>query len=136
MKKIFIWLILILTVSINIYLVFFWQPEGKRTTQENSSKEVISYDKNLYRIDKNEILEKLSSDDKRNLEKITKKLSTLDIRKIKGYFEDSNDEKGLINTFVLLKKRLSSDDYKKIEEISNSFLDVDKINKEIKNKKN
>ena len=132
MKKIFIWLILIFTVSINIYLAFCWQPEGKRVIQEYNSNEVISYEKKLYKIDKNKILEKLSSDDKRNLEKITKKLSTLDMRKIKGYFEDLNDEKGVINTFVLLKKRLSSDDYKKIEEISNSFLDMDEINKEIK----
>jgi hypothetical protein len=135
MKRFFVYLTLTFTLIINIYLIFCWQPQGKNVVHENTSEEVVSYKKSLYKIDKNQILEELSSDDKKNLDEILKKLSTLDMGKIKGYFEESNDDEGVVNSFTLLKKRLKNDDYKKIEDISSSFLDIDKINQEIKNKK-
>ncbi|MDR3595480.1 hypothetical protein [Clostridium sp.] len=135
MKRFFVYLTLTFTLLINIYLIFCWQPQGKNVVHENTSEEVVSYKKSLYKIDKNQILEELSSDDKKNLDEILKKLSTLDMGKIKGYFEESNDDEGVVNSFTLLKKRLKNDDYKKIEDISSSFLDIDKINQEIKNKK-
>ena len=134
MKKIFIYLTLIFTLILNIYLIFCWQPKGE-IIDKNNSEQVVSYKKNLYKIDKNQILEKLSSDDKKDLEKILKKLSTLDMGKLKEYFEGLDDNNGVINSFILLKKRLTSDDYKRVEEIESPFLDIDEINKQIKKKK-
>lgn len=135
MKKIFIYLIIVFTLIVNIYLIFCWQPQEKNITHENTSDEVVSYKNNLYKIDKNEILTRLSSDDKKDLEKILKKLSTFDMGKVKEYFENSNDDEGVVNGFWLLKKRLAGEDYKKVEDISASYLYIDKIHKEMKNKK-
>ena len=108
MKRILIYLFLICAVIINIYLIFCWEPQSKVVTQEKVSKEAVSYSKSVYKLDKGKVLEKLSSDDKRDFEKIIKKLSTFDIGKIKEYYEDSNDEEGVVNIFKLLKKRLTT----------------------------
>lgn len=131
MKKIIIYISLISVVMINIYLIFFWQTQNKKTVIEETSKETVSYAKTLYKVDKESMLVLLSSEDKKKLEKIMKKLSTFDMGKIKEYYEDNNEEEGLINIFRLLRKRLSSEDYKKIEEITSSFIELDKINEEI-----
>ena len=118
MKKIVIYLFLVCAVITNIYLIFYWEPQSKVVTQEEISKEAISYSKSVYKLDKGKVLEKLSSDDKKDFEKIIKKLSTFDLGKIKEYYEDSNDEEGVINIFKLLRKRLTTEDYKRIHEIS------------------
>ena len=133
MKRILVYLVLICTVIVNIYLIFYWKPQGKVAIQPKDSKEVVSYSKSVYKLEKGKILEKLSSNDKKDLEKIIKKLSTFDIGKIKEYYENFNDEEGVINIFRLLKKRLTIEDYERIHEISTSFLDFNSIEKKIKN---
>lgn len=133
MKKILIYLFLTFTIITNIYLIFYWEPQNKVVIQEEASKEVISYSKSLYKLDKDEVLKRLSPDNKKDLEKIIKKLSTFDLGKIQEYYEDSDEEEGIINIFTLLKKRLTTEDYKKIQEISSPFVDITSINKKIKN---
>jgi hypothetical protein len=133
MKRILIYLILICVVIANIYLIFFWQPQGKGVSQPKDSQEVVSYSKSVYKLEKGKVLEKLSSGDKKDLEKIIKKLSTFDMGKIKEYYEELDDEEGAINIFTLLKKRLTVEDYERIHEISASFLDFNSIEKKIKN---
>jgi hypothetical protein len=133
MKRILIYLVLIFAVIANIYLMFYWEPQSKVVAQPKDSKEVVSYSKSIYKLEKGKILEKLSSNDKKDLEKIIKKLSTFDIGKIKEYYENFNDEEGVVNIFRLLKKRLTIEDYERIHEISASFLDFNSIEKKIKN---
>jgi len=133
MKRILVYLVLICTVIVNIYLIFYWKPQSKVATQPKDSKEVVSYSKSVYKLEKGKILEKLSSNDKKDFEKIIKKLSTFDIGKIKEYYQDFNDEEGVINIFKLLRRRLTIEDYERIHEISDSFLDFNSIEKKIKN---
>ncbi|EKQ50818.1 MULTISPECIES: hypothetical protein [unclassified Clostridium] len=134
MKRFIICLILLLTVIMNVYLVIYWEPQSKADISQEPSKEVVTYSKSIYKIDKERALEQLSNNDKKELENIIKKLSTFDIGKIKEYYNDSDDEEGIISIFKLLRKRLASEDYKRVEEISSSFLDIKRINEEIKNK--
>jgi hypothetical protein len=133
MKRILIYLVLIFAVIANIHLMFYWEPQSKVVSQPKDSKEVVSYSKSIYKLEKGKILEKLSSNDKKDLEKIIKKLSAFDIGKIKEYYENFNDEEGVVNIFRLLKKRLTIEDYERIHEISASFLDFNSIEKKIKN---
>ena len=133
MKRILIYLVLICAVIANIYLIFCWEPQSKVAVQPKDSKEVVSYSKSVYKLEKGKILEKLSSNDKKDFEKIIKKLSTFDIGKIKEYYQDFNDEEGVINIFKLLRRRLTIEDYERIHEISDSFLDFNSIEKKIKN---
>ena len=133
MKRILIYLVLICAVIANIYLIFCWEPQSEGVTQPKDSKEVVSYSKSIYKLEKGKILERISSNDKKDLEKIIKKLSTFDTGKIKEYYKDFNDEEGVVNIFRLLKKRLTIEDYERIHEISASFLDFNSIEKKIKN---
>jgi len=134
MKRKLIYLFLVCIVITNIYLIFYWEPQSKIVTQDEVSKETISYSQSIYKLDKGSVLEKLSSNDKRDFEKIIKKLSAFDLGKIKEYYEDSNDEEGVVSIFKLLMKRLTTEDYKQIYQISASFLDLERINQRIKNK--
>ena len=133
MKKVAIYLILVFAVIINIYLIVYWEPGNRAVNKEEISKEAISYSKSVYKLEKEKTLEKLSYDDKKDFEKIIRKLSAFDLGKIKDYYEDSNDEEGTVNIFKLLRKRLTTEDYKQIHEISASFLDLERIDQRIKN---
>ena len=133
MKRIIIYLFLICAVITNIYLIFVWKPPGKVVEQQKISKDVVSYSKSVYKVDKEKILERLSSDDKREFDKIINRLSAFDIGKIKEYYQDFNDEEGAVNIFKLLRRRLTIEDYERIHEISASFLDFNNIEKKIKN---
>ena len=135
MKRIIIYLFLICAVITNIYLIFVWKPPGKVVEQQKITKDVISYSKSVYKVDKEKILERLSSDDKRDFDKIINRLSAFDIGKIKEYYKDSNDEEGVVNIFKLLKRRLTVEDYRRIYEISSSFVEFDNIKGEIKKNK-
>lgn len=133
MKKFLTCLFLSCTVIANVYLIFYWQPENKVVGQEEASKEVVSYSKSLYKLEKENALQQLSPENKKEYEKIMKKLSAFDAGKIKEYYEYSDEEEGILNIFKLLKKRLTAEDYKKIQEISSVFLDIDRINEKVKN---
>ncbi|BCZ44522.1 hypothetical protein psyc5s11_05890 [Clostridium gelidum] len=132
MKKKLICLFSVCIVITNIYLIFYWEPQSKCVTQEEVSKEAVSYSQAVYKFDKRKVLERLSSNDKRDLEKIIKKLSAFDLGKIKEYYEDYNDEEGVVSIFTLLRQRLTTGDYKQIHEISSSFLDLERIDQKIK----
>ncbi len=132
MKKICIYLFSIFIIVTNIYLIFFWQPQSKVINNDNTSKETISYNQTLFKVNKEKALEQLSSEDRKDFEKILKKLSTFDMGKIKEYYENENEEEGITNAFKLLKRRLSDEDYKKIEKISSSFIELDKVNEKMK----
>ena len=133
MKKVLVYLVLACTVLINIYLTLYWEPQSKGSTKDAVSEETVSYSKSLYKLDKEKVLEQLSTDDKKEIENIMKKLSAFDMGKVKEYYEDANEDEGVIEIFKLLKKRLPTEDYKRIEEIDSSFLDIKEINKKLKN---
>ncbi|MCI1478428.1 MAG: hypothetical protein LKH93_15180 [Clostridium beijerinckii] len=133
MKKVLMYLVLVPTIIINIYFLLYWQPQDENSAKEVVVQETVSYSKPLYKINKEKALSQLSTDNKKELEKIIKKLSAFDIGKIKEYYEDTNDNESLIEIFKILKRRLTTEDYKKIQEISSSFLDIQEINKRIKN---
>lgn len=133
MKKVLLCAALGCTILINIYLIFYWQPQSQGSIREETSKEVVTYSKSIYKVEKEKLMEQLSSKDKKDLEIILKKLSTYDMGRIKEYYEGDNEEKGVIDIFKLLKKRLTSQDYDRVEEISRSLLDLDRIKNRIKN---
>ncbi|EHI97468.1 hypothetical protein CDLVIII_0743 [Clostridium sp. DL-VIII] len=135
MKKVCVYLLSIFIILLNIYLMFFWQPEGQIAASDTISKEIVSYNNGtVFKVDKEKALEQLSSEDRKDFEKILKKLSALDMGKIREYYEEDNEEEGITNAFKLLNKRLSDEDYKEIERISSNFIQLDKVNEKIKNK--
>jgi hypothetical protein len=133
MRKIVIYLLLVYAVIINIYLIFYWEPQSRVINQKEVSNQTLSYSKSVYKLEPEKALKQLSYDDRKDFEKIIKKLSTIDIGKIKAYYENSNEEESIKNIFTLLKKRLTTEDYQKMKKISYSFLDLERLNVIIKN---
>ena len=133
MRRIVIYLFLMCAVIINIYLIFYWEPQSKVINQKEVSNGTLSYSKSVYKLEPEKALKQLSYDDRKDFEKIIKKLSTIDIGKIKEYYENSNEEESIKNIFILLKKRLNTEDYQKMKKISYSFLDLERLNVIIKN---
>lgn len=133
MKKVFIFITVMFALLLNVYLIFYWYPEEKNSNKEEISKETVSYTQSIYKVDKNDILKQLQTEDKKNFESILGKLSAFDLGKIKEYVQDSDEQKGIKNIFVLLKKRLTNEDYEKIKEISSKFLDMDAVDQLLKN---
>lgn len=127
MKRIVMYLFLIFAVIINIYLIFYWEPQNRVINQDGISNEVLSNSKSADKLEMGKILEQLSSNDRKDFEKIIKKLSTLDIGKIKEYYENSKEDEGIKSIFRILKKRLTTEDYERIKEISYSFLDLERL---------
>lgn len=131
MKRFFTYLLLICVVLMNIYLIFYWHPVDSTYIEDDISAEVTSYSKSLYKINKKNVLYQLEDKEKQELEVIIYKLSAFDIGKIESYIEDSDEDRGAINMFKLLKKRLSSEDYNRIREICVIFLDIDELEKQM-----
>lgn len=131
MKRFFTYLLLICVVLMNIYLIFYWHPVNSTYIEEDISAEVTSYSKSLYKINKKNVMYQLEDKEKKELEAIIYKLSAFDIGKIENYIEDSDEDRGAINMFKLLKKRLSGEDYNRIREICAIFLDIDELEKQM-----
>lgn len=131
MKRFFTYLLLICVVLMNIYLIFYWHPVDSTYIEDDISAEVTSYSKSLYKINKKNVLYQLEDKEKQELEVIIYKLSAFDIGKIESYIEDLDEDRGAINMFKLLKKRLSSEDYNRIREICVIFLDIDELEKQM-----
>ena len=127
MKRILTIIFMVFALSMNIYLVFYWQPKDTKVIvgEKNDSVSVLSYSKSIYTVDKNNILNILSEDDKKDLMKIIYKLSTSDIGKIEEAFKLDDENIGVINAFKIFNSRLSTQDYIKLREIFSKFIDID-----------
>lgn len=130
MKKFLTYLLLLCAMIMNIYLIFYWQPIDNND-EKKVSKEVTAYSKSLYKVNKDEALNELTDADKKDLDTIIYKLSAFDIGKIKNYSQDYDEEEGVINTFKLLKTRLSGKDYKRVKDICSVFLDMEELEKQL-----
>lgn len=130
MKKFLTYLLLLCAMIMNIYLIFYWQPIDNND-EKKVSKEVTAYSKSLYKVNKDEALNELTDADKKDLDTIIYKLSAFDIGKIKNYSQDYDEEEGVINTFKLLKTRLSGKDYKRVKDICSMFLDIEELEKQL-----
>ena len=131
MKRFCTYLILMAAILMNIYLIFYWYPIDGTYIKGDISKEVISYSKSIYKVNKKDVINKLQDNDKKELETIIYKLSAFDIGKIDNYIEDSYEDRGIINTFKIFKKRLSEEDYNRIKEICSMFLDINELEKQL-----
>lgn len=98
------YLLLVCEIIINIYLISYWKHKTKSLIKKNVSKETLSYSKSIYNLELGRVLEQLSSDNRKDFEKIIKKLWTFDIDKIKEHYENSNEEES-IKTFIDFKRK-------------------------------
>lgn len=126
-------LILVILVSIvTIYIVGIWEPVDESKTVNSGSvisSSEIKADVESYEVDRDQLLSKLSRIEKEELNNILKSISVVDIAKIEGYIINKNDDKDFKDALELLEKRLSKEEYKKVEEILSPYIDLDILNK-------
>ncbi|WP_315081627.1 hypothetical protein [uncultured Clostridium sp.] len=127
MKRILTITFMCFALLMNIYLIFYWQPKDAKAiiARNNDSVSVLSYSKSMYTVNKNNIMNILSEDDKKDLTRIVYKLSTSDIGKVEEAFNLEDENEGLITAFKVFETRLSTQDYKKIRNIFSEFIDID-----------
>ncbi|MBN1057392.1 hypothetical protein DWV13_10405 [Clostridium botulinum] len=128
MKRILTIIFMCFALLMNIYLIFYWQPNKDTKAiinRNNDSISVLSYSKSIYTVSKDNIINILSEDDKKDLTRIVYKLSTSDIGRVKEAFNLEDENKGVISAFKVFETRLSTQDYKKIRGIFSKFIDID-----------
>lgn len=133
MKKNLACIVLIFTIILNVYLMFYWNPGSEYVNEKNNSEQTVTCSESLYKVDKDKAIKELTDEERKNLETIMGKLSAFDLGKIKEYIADPNDEEGIKSIFMLLRKRLTSEDYETIKNISSKFLDIERVNQLLKN---
>ena len=157
MKKIYLVLIFV-TIIINMYLIFMWNPSVNSIDVTVSSYESMGniLDNNLDKNDtmshlnndkqkdnnilekellysnQGELLENLNDKDIQDINKILNKLSTSDLSKWSELKNEEDNDK-IIEFFKLMNRRMSKEDYDKIKKIMGKILDIDIIESIIEN---
>lgn len=126
MRKIIMYGVFVIAVLLNIYLIFVWTPEDF-SVNEKSEGTVYTYSP-VRTMDKDEILKRLSDDEKETLKLTLEKLSTFDMENIEENLEKGNEE-DVRKAFALMNRRLPSDDYEKVKEILGEFININEIEK-------
>ncbi|GAB6169237.1 hypothetical protein JCM1393_16970 [Clostridium carnis] len=164
MRKVLIYIsVVIVSASIPIYTLLFWEPLKDNDIKEEFSKieiikevneknknsiAVINESKGIIENSKEEIVQVLNEVDKFkiNFEEITReitkeerikinnllnKLSAVDIIKVNDLFKNGENKNAIKEGMLLLKKRMSSNDYEEFKEILSKYLKFKEIDIEI-----
>lgn len=95
---------------------------------ENATSNDQKNDVPVFKVSKNEIMDKISFADKAKILSISKSLSPEDFNKLQEDISDDDEKKGLLNAMELLKKRLNNDDFNKMKNIASKFINLDSLN--------
>ena len=116
MKKIFIFIIFMLTIVINMLLMFIWDGGISIKSYHNfDSKQVLSnsYEGNSENF---KSLNSLSSEESLIFNDCIKNLAEVDIERIKTNLNSADEDK-VKDAFELMKRRLSDEQYTKVKNL-------------------
>lgn len=144
MKRITLGIIMIICTAITSYVVFIWQPNENNISEKNAkvySEDDIAMETigesvpvesiSIFKVDKRSINESIKKEEKKVIDNIVNKVSTIDLGRIDNFLNKDNKEDGVRESLELLKKRLSNSDYKTIESILDEYIDFDVIGTKI-----
>lgn len=94
------------------------------------SKEVIAKT-SAFKFTEEEMERLIPKSSKEKVKDIVKKLSTVDIIKVKECFNNENKEEGLRDGFNLIRTRISENDYEEIKNILSEYIDFDSLEIEV-----
>lgn len=75
-----------------------------------------------------EIINKIDSEEKEEINNVLKKLSITDCSKIDNFLNQEDNNKGLNEAFQFIRKRLSAEDYDRFQEILSKYVDFTNVN--------
>lgn len=118
-------IIFLALVSFCAIVIFKPSLESAEVSGKNiESKEEKNIEKEIYKVNKEDLLKKLSKSEKEELDKILKNISSVDIGKIEQYMSNNDSKKDMKDALSLLNKRLGKDDYNKVIEILSPYVDL------------
>lgn len=88
---------------------------------ENSEEENLN--QKIFNIEKDQIIDKLSLKDKVKLLSIAKKISVVDVEKIKSNLNKDGEE-GILEVAKVLKYRLQAEDYDTVKDILSPYVNI------------
>lgn len=86
----------------------------------------------VFKVESSKIVENLSLSEKTKLLLLRRKISPVDYAQINNYLLDENTSRGIINTFILLKARLSDEDYNNVKDIASKYINIECIEEYIR----
>lgn len=103
---------------------------------DNSNYASIDIEKGLGSIaisEKNfdDLINKISSEEKDEIKDVLEKLSITDCSKIDVFLNQEDNSKGMSEALEFIRKRLSDEDYEKFQEIISKYIDITNINSNI-----
>lgn len=133
-KKVSLIVIFIITVIINSLILFsnnsiytHDKPKVSETDDQETVETMNSQDDYEENIDLNSIINNMCPEDKENFQSIVSKLSSDELFKIESN-NDKLDKKSFSDNINIIKKRLGSTDYQRIENILKKYIKFDDIN--------
>lgn len=90
---------------------------------ENETDLKVSVESKIFKLDYKEIESRLSKDEREKIERIIKKISSVDLITIKEKFQKYNKEENFKEGFNLIKKRISVKDYEEMKKILYKYID-------------
>lgn len=123
MKKIVIFIIFILTIIINTFLILAWNGE---VNIDNNSKQAFNSTIVTDNTEKLKFLNNLNNDEISMLNDCIKNLSQVDIERIKQNLDNGNIE-DVTAAFELMEKRLSDKEYNKVKQLFKQQLELNNI---------
>ncbi|WP_163195696.1 hypothetical protein [Clostridium thermarum] len=101
--------------------------KNKGQSQTKQEEEEYPDSAAVFKVESYTIEDRLTLAEKARLLTVAAKISPVDYARINNYLYDENASRGIINTFSLLKTRLSSKDYEKVKDIAEKYMYVDTI---------
>lgn len=101
--------------------------KNKGQSQTKQEEEEYPDSTAVFKVESYTIEDRLTLAEKARLLTVAAKISPVDYARISNYLYDDNASRGIINTFSLLKERLSSKDYEKVKDIAEKYMYVDTI---------
>ena len=86
---------------------------------DNETKEVI------FKVDKEKIISKITSEDRKTLTRMVKKLSMHDYARMINTIKNNGEEEAALDVLEILTKRLNNEEYNKIKGILDPYINID-----------
>ncbi|WP_066871836.1 hypothetical protein [Clostridium mediterraneense] len=86
---------------------------------DNETKEVI------FKVDKEKIISKMTSEDRKTLTRMVKKLSMYDYARMINTIKNNGEEEAALDVLEILTKRLNNEEYNKIKGILDPYINID-----------